>query len=59
MDFVLNGLETRIKIGIVVGRKGVWNMSKIGIIILAIFFLYVVFLFGVAINDDSEEDLFL
>ena len=30
-------------------------MSKIGIIILAIFFLYVVFLFGVAINDDSEE----
>lgn len=29
-------------------------MSKIGIIILAIFFLYAVFLFGVAINDDSE-----
>ena len=46
-------------IGIVVGQKGVRNMSKIGIIILAIFFLYAVFLFGVAINDDSEDDLFL
>ena len=34
-------------------------MSKIGIIILAIFFLYVVFLFGVAINDDDKKDLFL
>ena len=29
-------------------------MSKIGIIILAIFFLYEVFLFGVVINDDDE-----
>ena len=41
------------------GKNGVKYMSKIGIIILAIFFLYSVFLFGVAINDDSEEDLFL
>lgn len=40
------------------GKNGA-NMSKIGIIILLIFFLYTVFLFGVAINDDSEEDLFL
>lgn len=30
-------------------------MSTIGIIILAIFFLYAVFLFGVAINDDDEN----
>ena len=41
------------------GKNGVKYMSKIGIIILAIFFLYAVFLFGVAINDDDEEDLFL
>lgn len=32
-------------------------MSKIGIIILAIFFLYTVFLFGVAINDDDENPI--
>ena len=34
-------------------------MSKIGIIILAIFFLYAVFLFDDAINSDHAEDLFL